>query len=95
MKEITVLLQFSPFKCYSESRLTCCSAPIMLRILVISMEGWHSTYQPFLGALLLHLIYLASPQGLPGKDGETGAAGPPGPAVRITDSSPLPILLHL
>lgn len=50
MKEITVLLQFCPFNCYSESRVTCCSAPITPRILVISMEGWHSTYQPFFAA---------------------------------------------
>lgn len=34
----------------------------------------------------------SSPQGLPGKDGETGAAGPPGPAVRVTASS---IPLHV
>lgn len=42
--------------------------------------------------ILLWLSLSSSPQGLPGKDGETGSAGPPGPAVRIS-IAPMPLYI--
>lgn len=81
MKEVTALLL-----CSSESHLDR-SASVTLKIPVVRLD-----FLPFFVSSLLVVApcfifdYPSSPQGLPGKDGETGAAGPPGPAVRITVS---------
>lgn len=39
-------------------------------------------------------VVALSEQGLPGKDGETGAAGPPGPAVSTSFTTAIGVLYH-